>query len=173
MSTVTEPLTMAAAVATGLIAGLFFFCSVALMPALARLDQSAGIRAMQAINIVIIRPLFLLVFLGAAVATGVLALLAPEPLHLVAAACYLIGVIVVTATANIPLNNALDAVAADSCRGGAAVAALPVPLDGLEPRAHPDRDRRHPGPHPCLMDGRRADDPIRVRYLICHAPPAP
>jgi len=117
MSTVTEPLTMAAAVATGLIAGLFFFCSVALMPALARLDQSAGIRAMQAINVVIVRPLFLLVFLGAAVGTGVLALLAPEPLHLVAAACYLIGVIVVSATANIPLNNALDAVAADSAEG--------------------------------------------------------
>ncbi|HVH23747.1 MAG TPA: anthrone oxygenase family protein [Pseudonocardia sp.] len=117
MSTVTEPLTMAAAVATGLIAGLFFFCSVALMPALARLDQSAGIRAMQAINVVIVRPLFLLVFLGAAVGTGVLALLAPEPLHLVAAACYLIGVIVVSATANIPLNNSLDAVAADSAEG--------------------------------------------------------
>ena len=117
MNTVTEPLTMAAAVATGLVAGLFFFCSVALMPALARLDRSAGIRTMQAINIVIVRPLFLLVFLGAAVATGVLALLAPEPLHLLAAACYLIGVIVVPATANIPLNNALDRVAADSAEG--------------------------------------------------------
>ena len=117
MSTLIESLTAAAAVATGLIAGLFFFCSVVLMPALARQDRAAGIRAMQAVNIVIIRPLFLVVFLGAAVATGILAVLTLEPLHLIAAACYLVGVIVVTATANIPLNNALDQVDADSTEG--------------------------------------------------------
>ena len=37
MTTVTTPLTAAAAVGSGLIAGLFFMCSVALMPALARI----------------------------------------------------------------------------------------------------------------------------------------
>lgn len=117
MSTVIDPLTVAAAVAAGLVAGLFFAFSVAVMPALARVPGPAGIATMQAINVVIIRPLFLLVYLGAAVATAVLAVLAPDPLRLVAAGCYLIGVIGVTAAANIPLNNALDRVAADSDEG--------------------------------------------------------
>ena len=72
---------------------------------------------MQAVNVVIIRALFLVVFLGTAVATVVLAVLAPDPLHLLAAACYLVGVIGVTAAANVPLNNALDRVAADSAEG--------------------------------------------------------
>jgi uncharacterized membrane protein len=117
VTTVTTPLTAAAAVGSGLIAGLFFMCSVALMPALARIHRSAAIASMQSINTVIVRPLFLLVFLGTAVACGALALLDPEPTHLVAAACYLVGVIGVTAAANVPLNNALDRVRADGDDG--------------------------------------------------------
>ena len=117
MSTVTMPLAAAAAVGSGLIAGLFFMCSVALMPALARIQHSAAIAAMQSINTVIVRPLFLLVFLGTAVACAALALLAPEPIHLLGAASYLIGVIGVTALANVPLNNALDRVRADGADG--------------------------------------------------------
>ena len=45
------------------------------MPALARIPRPAGIAAMQAVNVVIIRPLFLLVFLGPAVTTAALAVL--------------------------------------------------------------------------------------------------
>ena len=117
MSSVIAPLTAVAAVTAGIVAGLFFVFSVVIMPALARIPGSAGIAAMQAINIVIIRALFLVVFLGTAVATVALALLAPDPLHLLAAAAYVIGVIGVTAAVNVPLNNALDAVAADSADG--------------------------------------------------------
>jgi uncharacterized membrane protein len=108
---------VAAATGAGLIAGLFFFCSVVLMPALARISGPAGISAMQAVNVVIIRALFLVVFLGTAAAALALAVLAPRPLHLVAAAAYLVGVIGVTAVVNVPLNNALDRVAADSAEG--------------------------------------------------------
>lgn len=117
MNTVIQPLTAVSAVTTGLIAGLFFFCSVALMPALGRIPAPAGIAAMQAVNMVIVRALFLVVFIGAAVATGVLAVLAADPLRLAAAACYLVGVIGVTAVANVPLNNALAGVAANSAEG--------------------------------------------------------
>ena len=117
MTVLIDPLTVAAATGAGLIAGLFFFCSVVLMPALARIPGPAGISAMQAVNVVIIRALFLAVFLGTAAAALALAVLAPRPLHLAAAAAYLVGVIGVTAVANVPLNNALDRVAADSAEG--------------------------------------------------------
>jgi uncharacterized membrane protein len=114
VTSLIEPLAVATPIGAGLMAGLFFFCSVVLMPALARIPGPAGISAMQAVNVVIVRALFLVVFLGTAAAALVLAVLAPEPLHMVAAAAYLVGVIGVTAAFNIPLNNALDRVAADS-----------------------------------------------------------
>jgi uncharacterized membrane protein len=117
MTVLIDPLTVAAATGAGLIAGLFFFCSVVLMPALARIPGPAGIAAMQAVNVVIIRALFLVVFLGTAAAVLALAVLEPRPLYLVAAAAYLVGVIGVTAAFNIPLNDALDRVAADSVEG--------------------------------------------------------
>ena len=46
-----------------------------------------------------------------------LAVLVPSLLHVVAAVAYLLGVIGVTAAFNIPLNDALDRVAADSAEG--------------------------------------------------------
>jgi uncharacterized membrane protein len=110
MNVLIDPLTVAAATGAGLIAGLFFFCSVVLMPALARIPGPAGISAMQAVNVVIIRALFLVVFLGTAAAALALAVLAPRPLHLA-------GVMGVTAVAIVPLNIALDRVAADSAEG--------------------------------------------------------
>jgi uncharacterized membrane protein len=70
---------------------------------------------MQAINVKIITPLFLLVFLGTALASAVIsvAMLAtwPEPSApylLAGSALYLSGVILVTMAINVPKNNALD-----------------------------------------------------------------
>jgi uncharacterized membrane protein len=117
MDNVIGPLTAAAAVGSGLIAGLFFVFSVAIMPALARVPGPAAIALMQAINVVIVRTPFLLVFLGTALVGVVLAVLVPDPLRILAAACYLIGGIGVTAAANVPLNNALDRVEATSDEG--------------------------------------------------------
>ena len=59
---------IAAALGSGLIAGTFFVFSVAIMPAFERLSATEGARAMQSINVVIINPAFLGIFLG----TGVL-----------------------------------------------------------------------------------------------------
>jgi uncharacterized membrane protein len=110
-------LTVVAAVGSGLMAGLFFVFSVAIMPALARIPAPAGIAAMQAVNTTIVRPLFLVVFVGTALVSAASALLAPDPPHLAGAACYLIGSIGVTAAVNVPLNNALDRVAPDDAEG--------------------------------------------------------
>jgi len=50
----------------GLMAGLFFIFSVCIMKALGQLPPEKGIAAMQFINVVIVNPLFMLVFLGTA-----------------------------------------------------------------------------------------------------------
>ena len=59
-----------------MIAGTFFAFSVFVMRALASISAPAGIAAMQAINIVVINPLFLGVFLGTAVLCVIVSLLA-------------------------------------------------------------------------------------------------
>ncbi len=117
MSAAIGPLTVVAAAGSGLMAGLFFVFSVAIMPALARIPVPAGIAAMQAINTTIVRALFVVVFIGTALVGAASAVLAPDPLHLAGAACYLVGGIGVTAVVNVPMNNALDRVAPDDAEG--------------------------------------------------------
>jgi uncharacterized membrane protein len=113
-------LTVVGAVGSGLAGGLLFAFSTAVMPALSRQSDSCGISAMQAVNVVILNPLFLILFLGTAgvsLALAVVALTsAPEGLGLLllaGALLYLIGVFGVTMTVNVPLNNRLAALAAD------------------------------------------------------------
>jgi hypothetical protein len=55
--------TLVAALGCGLMAGLFFAFSVSVMKAFARLPSAEGIGAMQSINVAIINPVFLAVFL--------------------------------------------------------------------------------------------------------------
>ena len=59
-------LSVGAAVGCGLIGGLLFAFSSFVMTALARQPAECGIRTMQAINVAILNPLFLSVFLGTA-----------------------------------------------------------------------------------------------------------
>ena len=66
--------TFAAALGSGLVAGIFFAFSTFVMGALARIQQAAGISAMQSINVVVVNPVFLLVFVGTAIPCGVLML---------------------------------------------------------------------------------------------------
>src|SRR5262245_43279533 len=56
-------LRIATAVACGLMGGLFFVFSNAVMGALSRIQPAEGIAAMQSINRVILNPLFLAIFL--------------------------------------------------------------------------------------------------------------
>ena len=111
-------LTLAAALGCGLMAGLFFAFSVAVMKALARLPSAEGIGAMQSINVAIINPLFLAVFFGTTAAC-VLVMIAsllrwhdPGTIYLlIGGALYLVGTFLVTLVFNVPKNNALASVA--------------------------------------------------------------
>jgi uncharacterized membrane protein len=114
-------LSFAAALGSGLMAGLFFVFSVTVMAALAKLSPPSGIAAMQSINATIVGPLFLTVFMGTAVLCAVLAIAAwmrwPAPgagWLLAGAGCYLFGALLVTMAFNVPLNDALAAAAPDS-----------------------------------------------------------
>ena len=116
----------AAALGSGLVAGIFFAFSTFVMGALGRLPQAAGISAMQSINVVVINPVFLSVFMGTALLSVVLAIAAlvgwssPRSFYLIAGgALYFGGCFLVTMLLNVPLNNALAAVAAESTEGAA------------------------------------------------------
>jgi len=116
MENVKEAITLFAIGGCGLMAGVFFTFSVAIMKALSRLPVSEGIAAMQAINVAIVNPLFLLVFLGTAAATifvvveALLHLQEPNAIYrVVGGALYLIGSLLVTIVINIPMNGALAA----------------------------------------------------------------
>lgn len=123
----TFALTLAAALGSGLIAGVFFAFSVFVMKALGRLPAGQGIAAMQAVNVVVLNPCFLGVLLG----TAVLSLLAlslawsqwgsPQAAWLAAgSAAYLLGCLGVTMTCNVPRNEALARVTPGS-RGAEAL----------------------------------------------------
>ncbi|MGE3172499.1 MAG: DUF1772 domain-containing protein [Planctomycetota bacterium] len=109
----------AAAIGAVLVAGIFFAFSTFVMGALGRLAPGEGIRAMQAINVVVINPWAM----GALFGTGLLCVAAVTwawigggPLRattLGAALLYVVGCIGVTAACNVPLNDKLAAVAAD------------------------------------------------------------
>ena len=108
--------TFAAAVGSGLVAGIFYAFSSFVMGALGRLPAAHGIEAMQAINVVVINRSFMLAFFGTALLC--LALLVAAYLRwsdgsgkllLLGSLLYLIGTIGVTMAFNVPLNNALAA----------------------------------------------------------------
>lgn len=117
-------LTLVAALGSGLMAGLFFAFSTSVMAALGRLPPPQGIVAMQSINVTILNPVFFIVFFGTALVCLVLAYVAASAssgsaasLLLVGCVLYLAGNILVTMMFNVPLNNALAAVAPDSAAG--------------------------------------------------------
>lgn len=105
------------ALGCGLIAGAFFAFSTFVMKALGNLPPAQGIAAMQSINVVVINPWFLTMFLGTAVACVVEIIASvfrwhdPGVPYLVAGSLlYLVGTFAVTMLGNVPLNNALAVV---------------------------------------------------------------
>jgi len=109
------------AIGCAVIGGVYFAFSTFIMTAFGQMDRVAGISAMQAINDVILRSLFMPLFFGTTLASVLLAGLAihdwPAPgsrLILVAACLFLAGMFIVTVVFNVPLNNALVAHAAQS-----------------------------------------------------------
>lgn len=111
---------------SGMNAGLFFAFSTFVMRALARIPDASGIAAMQSINSTILMPAFAILFFGTALVCMRVVILdgmrtgtPGAALRLAGALFFLGGVIVVTITCNVPLNDALAAVAPDSAEGAA------------------------------------------------------
>lgn len=103
---------IAATITTGLIAGLFFAFSCAVMLGLGLADDRTFVIAMQRINVAILNGWFGLAFGGALVLTAlatVLNLHGPMLLWLAAALVLYIATLGITFGVNVPLNNALDA----------------------------------------------------------------
>jgi uncharacterized membrane protein len=117
----TSLLALIAALGTALIAGVFFAFSTFVMRALRRLPTAQGLLAMQSINVVVLNPWFLGVFLGTAVVCALCSCLTvirwtlPGSVFLLAgSALYLAGTVAATLLANVPRNEALAVLAPDN-----------------------------------------------------------
>ncbi len=117
-------LTLVAALGCGLLAGMVYAFSSAVMKALGRLPAAQGIAAMQSINTTVINPWFLGAFFGPVpicIAVGILSALEwEEPtvfFQLAGSFLYLVGAVLVTIAFNVPRNDALAAVDPDSSDG--------------------------------------------------------
>ena len=120
MSRLLQYVTLGSALGCGLSAGVFFAFSSFVMPALDRLAPGQSIRAMNSINKLALTPVFMTALFGTALACAVLGVWAvvswgerPAALVLAGSALYLVGAIVVTKAANVPLNDALMTVDPD------------------------------------------------------------
>lgn len=104
----------AAALATGLMAGLYFAFTVAVMPGLGATDDETFVRSMQSINTKILNGWFMLAFLGALLLPVLAGLLLLRDGGMRAAVVWVIAAVVlyaatigITAGVNVPLNNKL------------------------------------------------------------------
>lgn len=119
-------LTLLLCVGAGTIGGVFFAFSAFVMRALATIPPQAGIAAMQRINVVVINPVFLGVFVGTALVAVVaaafelLVMSSPRsPLVVAAAVLYVAGTFGVTMRFNVPRNDRLAGLAAGSAEAAA------------------------------------------------------
>jgi uncharacterized membrane protein len=122
----TDAVSFGAAIGAGVAGGAFFAFSTFVMPALQRVDDRTGLRAMQAINVAAPNPLFMLALFGTAVACVVLGASAVTRLDETAGALQLAGSLtylvgpVLTAAWHVPRNDALARVDPDDPGAGAA-----------------------------------------------------
>jgi uncharacterized membrane protein len=140
---VTPGLLWCSAIGCGLMAGVYFAFATFIMTALARTGPGPGMAAMNAIDVEIVRSLFMPLFLATTLTSAALAVVAcfrlGEPgavATLAGGVIYVLGMFA-TMVFNVPLNDALAAADASSAEGGGALGALSRGLDLVEPR--PDR----------------------------------
>jgi len=106
-----------------IVAGFLFAFSIVVMPGLKRLNDRDYIRGFQVIDGVIQdnQWLFILLWVGSILAILVLAAVNfSQPLTLIAALAYILGVQLPTFTKNIPLNNNIQSLDIDSMEEAAA-----------------------------------------------------
>ncbi|HWM20529.1 MAG TPA: anthrone oxygenase family protein [Ilumatobacteraceae bacterium] len=115
MRTIQTVTLIAATVSIGLVAGLLGAFACAVMPALRGADDRTFVDVMQRINVAIINPVFLSVFVG-----GLLVTVAAAAVHLpederdalpwiIAGLALYVVTLIITGRFNIPLNDELDA----------------------------------------------------------------
>lgn len=107
-------------ICSGLMAGTYLAFSGFIMHSFARLDTAAGIDAMNTINATILKSSFMPLFFGSSIIALLMLLVGMwhwgEPgagLAIATGLTYGVGMFVVTAAANVPLNNALARVSGD------------------------------------------------------------
>ena len=117
MSNLTTLTVIAALIGSSLISGVFFAFSRFIMKALARRPALEGIAAMKSINVVVINPIFLGLFMGTTVICLIISIIAiaewqmpAASYFLVGSLFYIVGTFLVTGLGNVPLNNQLAAV---------------------------------------------------------------
>ena len=105
----------------GIMAGIFFTWSNAVKPGIGKLSDIEYLRALQAMNRVILNKAFIGIFLGAIIAVTVVPIahfkLFPDNifwLFIITLATYWIGVFGVTVLGNVPLNELLDEINLES-----------------------------------------------------------
>lgn len=106
--------TLLACVGAGTVGGVFFAFSTFVMKALAQLPADQGVTVMQRINVVVLNPLFLGVFLGTAFLAAACVVLSvlrwgslQSVLLLASGLLYLGGSLLVTVAFNVPRNERL------------------------------------------------------------------
>jgi uncharacterized membrane protein len=115
-----------ATIGCGVMCGVFFAFSTAVMPGLSRLEPTQAIAAMQAMNRAILNPAFLTLFLTTPLLCVTSAILASRNgfslamlLTVVGCSCFLGGALFVTFRFNVPMNDQLATLtpnAAESAR---------------------------------------------------------
>ncbi len=116
----------------GLLAGVFFAYAVSMMPALRAMDDDTFLTVMNKINVVIVNPVFLAVFLGAPVAALAHAGLGPRPWAIAGAALAVVTLLVTLRVQHPPEQRPGRRRLARGVR---------EPVDRLEHRPHPDQHR--------------------------------
>jgi uncharacterized membrane protein len=120
-------LTFASSLGAGLLTGVFFAFSVFVMQSLDKLSTEQGISAMQSINTTILQSSFMVVFMGTTVLSVFLGIASfiklgkTSALYVIAGSLLIfVGVFLVTALFNVPLNDTLAAVNSGSVEGAQA-----------------------------------------------------
>ena len=113
-STFLTVLLWAAAVGSGLMAGVYFAFSAFIMKAFSNIETTQSIAAMNSINEVILRSWFMPVFFGSSIVSLSLSVVAivswgesGTVLVLLTGMIYFIGMFICTVVFNVPLNNSL------------------------------------------------------------------
>lgn len=125
MNASMQIIAVAGLLGAGLVGGIFYAFSSFIMTALGRLPVTSGVGAMQSINVVVLNPSFLGLFLGTAAVSVVAAAVAVAQWHapatpflLAGALLYGVGTFLVTVRGNVPLNERLAGLAATDPEAG-------------------------------------------------------